>query len=91
MKLFALNINSGRGSNCRVAGEARFVDIDCARAGIFDLFHLIGCRLAKPFVSYLIVKNNIPDAFLSSSFFLFACDGGNNYNGNGNEYSFHNG
>lgn len=89
MKLFAFNINAACCSNGCVARETDFINLDCARAGIFDFFYLISGRFVKPFVGYLVVEDNVPNAFLAVLFFPFAGNDGKDYNGNGTGYSFH--
>jgi hypothetical protein len=90
MRLFAFNIDAGRGGYCSVTGEAHFIDFECARTRVFDLFYLIGSWLTKPFVSYLVIKNNVPDTLLTRFIFiLFASNGGDDYNGDGSGKFFH--
>lgn len=74
MKLFAFNINAACCSNGCVTGEADFINLDCASTGILNFLYLIRRRLFKPFVGYLVIEDNIPNAFLTVLLFLFACD-----------------
>jgi hypothetical protein len=92
MKLFALNINSGRGGNRVVTRKAYLIDCNCTGARVFYLFYLIGSWFTQPFIGDLIIENNIPNTFLTRLvFILFAGNYTNEYNGNGNDKFFHNG
>jgi hypothetical protein len=90
MKLFAFNINTCRCGNSSVTVEAHFVDFDSACARVFDLFNLIGSWFTKPFISYSVVRNDIPNAFSTSlGFVFFTGIKGKYHNGNGYGYFFH--
>lgn len=65
MKLFAFNINTASGSYPSAAWEANFINCDCARAGVLYFFYLLSGGFIKPFISYAVIENYIPNTFLT--------------------------
>jgi hypothetical protein len=86
MKLFAFNINAGRCGNSSVTVEAHLVDFDNASARVLNLYYLVDSWFTKPFIGNLVVKDNVPDTFLTRLVLvLFAGNNSDDYNGNGND------
>lgn len=77
-ELSAFYINAACGSNRGIARKANFIHGDFARARILNFFYLIRGWPIKPFVSDLVVKDYVPNAFLPSSLILFTGSSGYN-------------
>lgn len=85
MELLAFNINASCSSYARTTRKADFIDFDCTRTRILNYFNLIGGRLCKPFVSDLVIENNIPYTFLPCMVLFFTSKNNRSYHDNGNE------